>query len=183
MNLIVYSSGEAEWDNGRVRCALGLGGISHKKREGDGVTPAGRFLLRHVFYRADRIERPRTTLPLSTLSKKAGWCDSPFDTSYNKFVSLPFRGHHEKLWRNDAIYDLFAVVGYNDRPVIPNAGSAIFIHVATPGFEATKGCVAFPLPDLLKILENWQPESALEIRTSGLGAPLTAPYGHPTAKN
>jgi L,D-peptidoglycan transpeptidase YkuD (ErfK/YbiS/YcfS/YnhG family) len=175
VNLIVCPSGTAEWNKARIRCALGFGGISYQKREGDGVTPAGHFLLRRVFYRADRMEKPRTILPLSPLCKKNGWCDSPSDASYNKFVSLPFSGHHEKLWRNDAIYDLIVVVGYNDRPIIPNAGSAIFIHVATPGFEATKGCVAFTLSDLLKILENWHPESALEIRTSGLDAPPNCP--------
>jgi len=171
VNLIVYPSGTAEWNKTRIRCALGFGGISYQKREGDGVTPAGRFLLRRVFYRADRIEKPRTILPLSPLSKKAGWCDSPSDASYNKYVSLPFSGHHEKLWRNDAIYDLVVVVGYNDRPIIANAGSAIFIHVATPKFVATEGCVAFSRPDLLKVLEEWGPTSALTIRAPDLDSP------------
>lgn len=166
MNLIVYPSGKAEWNQTRVRCALGFGGISCQKREGDGITPAGRFLLRRVFYRADRIERPSTILPLSTLSKKSGWCDSPSSASYNKYVSLPFSEHHEKLWRKDAIYDLVAVVGYNDQPMIPNAGSAIFLHVATPEFRSTEGCVAFCQPDLLKIIEEWRATSAVEIRSS-----------------
>jgi L,D-peptidoglycan transpeptidase YkuD (ErfK/YbiS/YcfS/YnhG family) len=164
VNLIVYPSCTAEWNKTRFRCALGFGGISYTKKEGDGVTPAGHFQLRQIFYRDDRIERPRTVLPLSTLSKNGGWCDSPNDASYNKYVSLPFSGHHEKLWRKDAIYDLIAVIGYNDRPVIPNAGSAIFIHVATTEFRATEGCVAFSQPDLLKVLEDWGPTSALEIR-------------------
>ena len=166
MNLIVYPSGKAEWSQACVRCAVGFGGISYQKREGDGVTPAGRFLLRRVFYRADRIEKPRTILPLSTLSKTAGWCDSPSNASYNKYVSLPFNGHHEKLWRNDAIYDLIAVVGYNDQPILPYAGSAIFLHVATSKFGATEGCIAFYQPDLLKVIEEWRATSAVEIRNS-----------------
>ena len=164
MNLIVYPSSIAEWNKTRVRCALGLGGISYQKKEGDSVTPAGRFLLRRVFYRADRIERPHTILPLSTLSRKSGWCDSPDDLNYNKYVSLPFGGHHENLWRKDGIYDLIAIIGYNDQPIIPHAGSAIFIHVATPEFKPTEGCVAISQPDLLKIIEEWAPTSAVEIR-------------------
>lgn len=166
MNLVVYPSSTAEWNKTSVRCAFGFGGISFQKKEGDHVTPAGHFKLRRIFYRADRIEKPRTILPLSTLSRKSGWCDSPNDTNYNKYVSLPFSGHHEKLWRKEAIYDLIAVIGYNDRPIIHNAGSAIFIHVATPEFRATEGCVAFSKQVLLKILEEWGPTSAIEIRTS-----------------
>ena len=163
MNLIVYPSGTAEWNKTRIRCALGFGGISYQKSEGDGVTPAGRFLLRRVFYRADRIEKPRTILPLSPLSKKAGWCDSPSDASYNKYVSLPFSGHHEKLWRNDAIYDLVVVVGYNDRPIIPNAGSAIFIHCCDAKKRYTDGCLAFEKEKIIEILGTIKPYSKLLI--------------------
>ena len=171
MNLIVYPSGKAEWNKTFVRCTLGFGGISNKKKEGDGVTPAGRFQLRRIFFRADRIERPRTILPLSTLSRKSGWCDDSNDTSYNKYVSFPFSGHHEKLWRDDSIYDLIAVIGYNDRPIIPNAGSAIFIHVAAPEFGSTKGCIGFSQTDLLKFIENWKLTSIVEIRTSNPSPP------------
>jgi len=164
VNLVVYPSGIAEWNKKNIRCALGFGGVSHKKREGDGVTPAGLFQLRRVFYRPDRIKAPRTILPVSTIGRKAGWCDNPKDPNYNKYVSSALEARHERLWRKERIYDLVGVVGYNDQPIIPNAGSAIFIHVARAEFSPTEGCVAFSKPALLQILEEWVPTSTVEIR-------------------
>ncbi len=155
MDLIVYPSGTADWNGRRYRCALGTAGISQKISEGDGVTPAGRFSLRHVYFRADRLDRPDTILPVSEITNLDGWSDDPNDPSYNQKITLPSKAHHEKLWRTDSLYDLVAVVGYNDRPVIAGAGSAVFLHIAKPGYAPTEGCVAFDLADLSQILSEW----------------------------
>ena len=42
----------------------------------------------------------------------------------------------------DALYDLLVVVGFNDGPVVPGKGSAIFLHLAQPGYTPTQGCPA-----------------------------------------
>jgi L,D-peptidoglycan transpeptidase YkuD (ErfK/YbiS/YcfS/YnhG family) len=144
--------GLVRWANVELRCALGPAGIRRDKREGDGATPAGLFPLRRVLYRADRIERPRTTLPVSAIQPDDGWCDAPRDLAYNTQVKLPFDASHENLWRADHLYDLVVVVGHNDDPVLAYGGSAIFLHLARDDFGPTHGCVAMQRTDLEALL-------------------------------
>jgi L,D-peptidoglycan transpeptidase YkuD (ErfK/YbiS/YcfS/YnhG family) len=157
MRILVSANGEVRWLDRAARCALGRSGIRADKREGDGATPAGCFPLREVLFRADRIARPRTGLPTAALDPHVGWCDDPADAAYNKPVHLPYAGRHERLWRDDALYDLVAVLGYNDDPVEPGRGSAIFLHVARPDFPPTEGCVAMCLTDLSELLRACRP--------------------------
>ncbi|RMF01033.1 MAG: L,D-transpeptidase catalytic domain protein, partial [Alphaproteobacteria bacterium] len=56
----------------RLACALGRSGIRALKREGDGATPAGCWLLRRVLYRPDRVARPRTRLPVGAITPAMG---------------------------------------------------------------------------------------------------------------
>lgn len=153
MDLVVAPDGLAEWDGRRMRCALGRGGIRADKREGDGATPAGRWRMRALLFRPDRVPRtPLTGLPLRALRPEDGWCDDPADPLYNKPVKLPFRARAELLWREDRIYDLVVVLGYNDDPPEPGRGSAIFLHIARPDFTPTEGCVALARDDLISAI-------------------------------
>lgn len=155
MDLIVSADGWAEWDKRRMRCALGRTGVRVDKQEGDGATPAGKWRMRALLFRPDRIQRPPLTgLPLRGLRPDDGWCDDAADPLYNKPVKLPFRARAEQLWRQDGIYDLIVVVGYNDDPPVPGKGSAIFLHIARPDFSPTEGCVAVAKDDLLTIVAN-----------------------------
>ena len=149
------------FDGRRFRCAVGRGGVTGDKREGDGATPAGRFPLRRVFYRADRLAPPKTALPLRALASDDGWCDDPNHPSYNRLVRLPHAAGHEDLWRDDGVYDVIVEVGYNDDPVTPDLGSAVFLHVARTDYEPTEGCVAIALDDLLALLAACGPEAWL----------------------
>jgi L,D-peptidoglycan transpeptidase YkuD (ErfK/YbiS/YcfS/YnhG family) len=126
--------------------------VSIEKQEGDGATPAGVLSLRRIFYRADRVSPPRSPMPIEPIAQTDGWCDDPSHRDYNRFVHLPHDALHEELWRQDAVYDVIAVLGWNDRPVVRGRGSAIFLHVARPDYAPTEGCVALALPDLLRIL-------------------------------
>jgi len=141
----------------RFRCALGRSGISDAKREGDGATPVGCFALRRLLYRPDRLAAPDTGLGSQVIDANDGWCDDPDHASYNRPVRLPFDGRCERLFRDDHVYDLVVVLGHNDDPPVPNAGSAIFLHLASPDYSPTEGCVALALPDMLTVLQQAGP--------------------------
>lgn len=164
MNLILRDQ-ELSWGNNIFPCAWGREGIRSAKVEGDGATPTGCFPFRRVFYRPDRIEPPQTHLPLKAISLDDGWCDDPTDLAYNQLISLPYPARHEKLWREDSVYDLILVVGYNDDPVISGKGSAIFVHLIRPQATPTQGCVALSQENLLKVLQEAKPESCLIVES------------------
>jgi L,D-peptidoglycan transpeptidase YkuD (ErfK/YbiS/YcfS/YnhG family) len=157
MDLIVSAAGEARWRELRFRCALGKGGLKRNKREGDGATPIGAWPMRRLLYRADRMTAPATRLPSSPIAPQDGWCDDPADPAYNRPVRLPFGGRHERLWREDEIYDLLVVLGHNDDPVVAGLGSAIFLHVARGDYRPTEGCVALVHADLARVLVEAAP--------------------------
>lgn len=135
-------------------CALGRSGIGRFKREGDGVTPAGRLALLSGFWRADRRLPPPVRLTLRPIAVDAGWSDDPADGRYNRPVALPFAGSHERLRRDDALYDLIFVLDWNVRHRALGRGSAIFMHVARPDFAPTAGCVAFAAADYPRLLSR-----------------------------
>lgn len=147
-------------------CTLGRAGIiPHDiKREGDGGTPAGLWPLREIYYRADRLAAPKTGLPLLPLGADFGWCEKPDHPDYNRRVILPHLAATDKMTRDDNLYDIVVVVGYNDAPVVANKGSAIFIHLARPDFSPTAGCVGLRLEHLTEILLELTLQSRIEIR-------------------
>jgi len=160
MDLIVTSAPDGarlNWGAGEKRAAIGPAGIAVKGGEGDGITPRGRFAVREIFYRADRIAAPRTSLPLRRIAPDDGWCDAPSDPNYNRLVKLPYPASAEHMWREDHLYDLVAVLGYNDDPVVAGKGSAIFLHLAKPDYSPTQGCVALATGDLLEAIEQLRP--------------------------
>jgi L,D-peptidoglycan transpeptidase YkuD (ErfK/YbiS/YcfS/YnhG family) len=143
--------------------ALGRAGRAPKRGEGDGVTPKGRWRVRQVFYRPDREARPQTALPVFPLAPDFGWCDTPSDPNYNRLVRLPYAASHEWLWRHDHLYDLVAVLGFNDTPRARGRGSAIFLHLAHPGYRPTEGCVALERAHMLRLLALLRPGDAILI--------------------
>jgi L,D-peptidoglycan transpeptidase YkuD (ErfK/YbiS/YcfS/YnhG family) len=160
---ITVAGGFLSWPGGRVRAALGKGGLSHAKREGDGATPIGLFALRNLLYRADRLARPHTGLAVSVIEPGCGWSDDPRDALYNRPVTLPHPYSHERLWRDDGLYDLIVPLGYNDNPPVPGLGSAIFLHCARPDYGPTEGCVAIAASDLLILLAGCSTATWIEI--------------------
>jgi L,D-peptidoglycan transpeptidase YkuD (ErfK/YbiS/YcfS/YnhG family) len=163
MDLIVGADGWARFGDARVRCALGPAGLVHDKREGDGATPIGAWPCRWLYFRPDRLAAPPTGLRRVALSPGDGWCDAPLDPHYNRPVRLPYPASAEALWREDGVYDLIVPLGYNDAPVEPGRGSAIFLHLARPDYAPTQGCVALSRADLLIFLAVAGPESRIVI--------------------
>lgn len=170
MEIVVTAPGRLECGDTVYRCALGRGGIVADKVEGDGGTPVGNFPLRRVLFRPDRLPPPATGLPVETLSPGRGWCDDPSHPAYNRPVDLPFPASHEELWRKDGVYDLIVILGHNDDPPVPGKGSAIFMHVARPGYEPTEGCVALALPDLLRVVALLGPGDRIRINPPDTGS-------------
>jgi L,D-peptidoglycan transpeptidase YkuD (ErfK/YbiS/YcfS/YnhG family) len=148
MHAIVAGDGFLRIGKLQWRCCLGEAGMRLHKQEGDHASPVGLLPLRRVLYRADRGPAPDTTVPVEPIGRNDGWCDDPTDRAYNRPVHLPYLARHEALWRDDAVYDIVGVLGWNDAPVQRGQGSAIFLHVARPDYAPTEGCVALALPDL-----------------------------------
>ena len=133
-------------------CALGRSGRAARKHEGDGATPSGTWRPELVLYRADRVQRPTTTLPIRGIKADDGWCDAIGDRNYNRWVRHPYPASAERLWRADHLYDVVVVLNHNKRPRVQGVGSAIFMHLARPGYRPTEGCVALTRPHLLLAL-------------------------------
>ncbi len=171
MDLLVSQGEEgwtARWGADRHPCAIGRSGVvaGAEKREGDGASPAGAWPMRRLLYRPDRLAPPETGLPVTALADDDGWCDDPQDRAYNQPVQLPYAASHERLWRDDEIYDLIVVLGHNDAPVKPGLGSAIFLHCARPDFTPTEGCVALAPETLLQLLATAGPDDRVVIEES-----------------
>ena len=135
-----------------IPCILGRSGIKPRKREGDGATPKGAWAILGGFFRADRVNRVLSSLPMSRISKNDGWCDEPGHRLYNRQVKLPFGASHERLWRDDQLYDTVLVLDYNFSRRSRGKGSAIFFHIASTNHKPTEGCVAISAADMRKIL-------------------------------
>jgi L,D-peptidoglycan transpeptidase YkuD (ErfK/YbiS/YcfS/YnhG family) len=145
-------------------CALGRSGIGTVKREGDGRTPRAALPLRRVFFRADRVARPRTALPLRIITPRDAWCDDLADRRYNRLIARPPGAAEERLWRDDRLYDVVVELGWNDAPVIRGRGSAIFWHLARPGLTPTAGCVAVAGAVFRKLLPRLAANCVMRIR-------------------
>ena len=151
------------YDKYKVKCALGKRGIGKKKKEGDKITPIGRYNIKFLLYRKDRIKKIKTKLKKFVIKKNMGWCDDSSSKNYNKLIQLPTKYSHEKLYKKDNSYDIILVLNFNMYPIIKNKGSAIFIHVAKQCYKKTLGCVAINKISLLKIAKKLNKKSIVEI--------------------
>ena len=177
MQALVHPDGRLVLGGLVFRAALGRGGVRRDKQEGDGATPAGpaaaapralpcRSGEGARMRRAGRADRADGRL----VRRSVGQAD------YNRMIRLPHDGHYEELWRQDGVYDLVGVLGWNDAPVQRGRGSAIFLHVARSDYAPTEGCIALALGDLRQVL------AAGVYRASGaarIGALCRAPAAIP----
>lgn len=150
--------------NRRFACLLGKNGRAFRKREGDGKSPIGTWRLTGLYFRPDKMLRPRCRLPTAPLRRDDGWCDAKGHKDYNRKVKLPCAASHEDLWRSDEAYDLLATTSHNQRPRKQGAGSAIFLHVWRKGATGTEGCIALKPGDLRKVLAAMGRKAVLKIQ-------------------
>ena len=69
------------------KCSIGKNGLSKAKVEGDLKTPIGTFSIENLYYRSDRVQKPKTNLKCIKINENMGWCDDPSNkTKYNKLI-------------------------------------------------------------------------------------------------
>ena len=161
--IIVKKSGYLKYKNFKYRCALGKAGVNKKIKEGDNITPKGVFKITKIYYRADKNKIIKTNIKKIKITKNMGWCDDPISRFYNRQIKLPSKYSHEKLYRNDDLYDLIAVLNYNTNPIIKNKGSAIFMHIAKNSYKKTEGCIALKKKHLINILGQIKKNTKIKI--------------------
>ncbi|MDC1023062.1 L,D-transpeptidase family protein, partial [Alphaproteobacteria bacterium] len=142
------------------------------KVEGDKTTPIGKWYLESLYYRPDRVLRPKfnkkNILKINQITKHCGWCDDINSMYYNKYININnfplLKINYEKLWREDNAYDIIIKTSHNTKPKIRNKGSAIFIHCSLEDFKQTSGCVALKKRDLIFLIKNLKKTSYIEIK-------------------
>ena len=146
-----------------IPVVLGRAGIAADKREGDGATPRGRFRLVRLWWRADRAPRPPTRLPVRRIDAAVAWCEDPADRRYNRPFRRSASEPGDRLWRGDRLYDIIVEIDHNVRPRIAGRGSAVFVHVARPGFAPTAGCIALKPHDLRMLVRRLSLKTRIKI--------------------
>lgn len=146
----------------RIPCAIGRGGVTGAKREGDGATPAGALRIMGLLYRPDRIACPA---PWAEPIRPGDlWSDDPRHRSYNQLVRAPYGHSHESLRRADPLYDAVLITDWNWPLAEPGRGSAIFLHVWRRPRFPTEGCIAFSRQDFLWLLPRLSPGTTLTVK-------------------
>ena len=162
-----------KFGNKFFQCQIGSGGLNNatKKIEGDKTTPIGKWTIESLYYRSDRVLRPKikkkNILKINRITKHSGWCDDISSHHYNKYINIQnitsMNINYEKLWREDNVYDLIIVTSHNVKPTIKNKGSAIFIHCSFSNDRNTAGCIALKKKDLVFLVKNLRDKTFIKI--------------------
>ena len=153
MTIFLKNKHTLKIDDFYFKCCIGKNGVTKRKREGDYKTPSGFFKIGKLFFREDRMKKPKTFLKVVNIDKNMGWCDDiNYPKKYNKLIKINSKIKHEKLKRKDQKYDLLIPINYNSKNPIPGLGSCIFIHL-TKNYEPTAGCIALKKKDFLIMLK------------------------------
>ena len=158
------SQGQLICGNMVLHCALGKGGISAFKREGDGATPLANMRLLYGYRRGDKGLLPNSRLGFRRTRRQDGWCDAPGDRNYNRPVSTPYPVSHEKMWLESDVYDVCIIMDWNIRPAVKGNGSAIFFHLARPNYTPTEGCIALSRRDMARLLPYLSDRTVIRVK-------------------
>jgi len=160
---IIINKKYLTYNNYKVKCSIGKRGIGRKTKEGDLITPKGKYTIKYILYRKDRVKKIQTKIKTIVIRNNMGWCDDPKSKNYNKLIKLPSAFGHEKLFKKENVYDIILVLNYNMNPIVKNKGSAIFIHVVKGNYKRTEGCIALKKMHLLKILKILKKNTKVKI--------------------
>ena len=157
MTIFLKNKHTLQVDDFYFKCSIGKNGVTKRKKEGDNKTPLGTFAIGDLFFRKDRIDKPKTLLKVREIKQNMGWCnDVNCPKKYNQLIKITNKVKHERLKRKDYKYDLLIPINYNKKKPIPGLGSCIFIHL-TKDYRPTAGCITLKKKDfsiMLKILKK-----------------------------
>ena len=163
MTILLKNKHTLKVDDFYFQCSIGKNGISKKKKEGDNKTPKGFFKIQHLYFRKDRLKKPKTRLKCIEINKNFGLCDDiKHPKKYNKLIKINKKIKHEKLKRKDHKYDLIIPIKYNFNNPIVGLGSCIFIHL-TKNYQPTAGCIALKKKDFLIMLKLINKKTRIKI--------------------
>ena len=147
----------------KLKCSIGKSGITNSKKEGDLATPRGKFKLGFLYYRKDRLKKPKTSLKCIEINKEMGWCDDLNNPKkYNKLIKTSKKIKYEKLKRKDDKYNLLIPIKYNFKNIKIGLGSCIFFHL-TKNYKPTAGCIALSKKDFLIMLKIINKDTKIKI--------------------
>ena len=163
MIILIKNKHTIKIDDFIFKCCVGKNGFTKFKKEGDLKTPKGTFEIENLYYRKDRLEKPKTKIKCVAIKKNMGWCDdSSSKKYYNKLINNKLKLHHESLFRKDHKYDLFIPIKYNFKKIIPGKGSCIFLHL-TNNYKPTAGCIALKKKDFIIMLKIINKKTKIKI--------------------
>ena len=163
MTILLKNKHTLQIDGFKFRCCIGKNGFTKNKKEGDKKTPKGTFEIENLYFRKDRIKKPKTFLKCIKINNTMGWCDDiNYSKKYNKLIKINKKIRHEKLKRDDYKYDLLIPIKYNFKKPIVEKGSCIFIHL-TRNYMPTAGCIALKKKDFLIMLKLVKKNSKIKI--------------------
>jgi len=163
MIITVKNKHTLEIDDFRLKCCIGKKGLTRNKKEGDQKTPKGNYRIGNLYFRGDRLSKPKTKLKCVRIKNYMAWCDDVnYPKKYNKIISSTNKIRHEKLKRVDHKYDLLIPIKYNFEKPIPGLGSCIFMHL-TRDYKPTEGCIALNQKDFLIMAKMIKKDSIIKI--------------------
>lgn len=164
MTIIVKNKQTLLYKDFIFKCCIGKNGFTRNKIEGDGKTPSGLFKIENLYFREDRLKKPKTKIKCIRIKRSMGWCnDIKKEKIYNKLITRRKNVRNEKLFRKDYKYNLLLPIKYNwHNPKVPK-GSAIFIHI-TKNYKPTAGCIGLSYKDLLILIRLINRKTKIKIR-------------------
>jgi L,D-peptidoglycan transpeptidase YkuD (ErfK/YbiS/YcfS/YnhG family) len=145
-------------------CAFARG-CTRRLGSWQGSAQSARLWAGQASWRSDRLPRPRTLLPVRRIAADDAWCEDPEDRRYNRPFRRSANEPGDRLKRADGLYDLIVEIDHNMRPRVAGRGSAVFIHVARPGFGPTAGCVALSRGDLQRLVLRLSPKTRIIVHS------------------
>jgi len=163
MTIFLKNKHTLQVDDFFFKCSIGKKGVTRRKKEGDNKTPLGIFTIGDLFFRNDRIKKPKTLLKVREIKQNMGWCDDVnCPKKYNQLIKIPNNVKHERLKRKDYKYDLLIPINFNTKKTVLGLGSCIFIHL-TKDYKPTAGCIALKKSDFLIMLKILKKNSKIKI--------------------
>lgn len=163
--LVRYEKRGGHWEQlgGPVEIVVGKNGMGWTpalppekdapvKREGDGRSPAGVFLLTQTFGFADSLPVAKDYLPLTPAIECVDDVKSKHYAHIVDRSEVPVDWNSSEKMREISLYKWGVVVPYNMSGTKSGAGSCIFLHIRPASGNGTAGCTAMPEANIEEVV-------------------------------